>query len=30
MDQIADDFAQRYPRSGGARPVTSHKNRVTA
>jgi peptidoglycan-N-acetylglucosamine deacetylase len=28
MDEIADDFAQRYPRSGDARPVTTHKNRV--
>jgi peptidoglycan/xylan/chitin deacetylase (PgdA/CDA1 family) len=28
MDEIADDFAQRYPRSGEARPVTTHKNRV--
>jgi peptidoglycan/xylan/chitin deacetylase (PgdA/CDA1 family) len=28
MDEIADDFAQRYPRSGEARPVTAHKNRV--
>jgi peptidoglycan/xylan/chitin deacetylase (PgdA/CDA1 family) len=26
MDEIADDFAQRYPRSGDARPVTTHKN----
>jgi peptidoglycan-N-acetylglucosamine deacetylase len=30
MDEIADDFAQRYPRSGEARPVTTHKNRVEA
>ena len=30
MDEIADDFAQRYPRSGAARPVTTHKNRVEA
>jgi peptidoglycan-N-acetylglucosamine deacetylase len=30
MDEIADDFAQRYPRSGDARPVTSHKHRVGA
>jgi peptidoglycan/xylan/chitin deacetylase (PgdA/CDA1 family) len=30
MDEIADDFAQRYPRSGDARPVTAHKHRVTA
>jgi peptidoglycan-N-acetylglucosamine deacetylase len=28
MDEIADDFAQRYPRSGEARPVTSHKHGV--
>jgi peptidoglycan-N-acetylglucosamine deacetylase len=28
MDEIADDFAQRYPRSGEARPVTTHENRV--
>jgi peptidoglycan/xylan/chitin deacetylase (PgdA/CDA1 family) len=28
MDQIADDFAQRYPRGGEARPVTTHQNRV--
>ena len=28
FDEIADDFAQRYPRSGEARPVTAHKNRV--
>jgi peptidoglycan-N-acetylglucosamine deacetylase len=28
MDEIADDFAQRYPRSGDARPVTTHKNHV--
>jgi peptidoglycan-N-acetylglucosamine deacetylase len=28
MDEIADDFAQRYPRSGEARPVTSHKKRI--
>jgi peptidoglycan/xylan/chitin deacetylase (PgdA/CDA1 family) len=28
MDEIADDFAQRYPRSSEARPVTTHKNRV--
>jgi peptidoglycan-N-acetylglucosamine deacetylase len=26
MDEIADDFAQRYPRSGEARPVTTHEN----
>jgi peptidoglycan/xylan/chitin deacetylase (PgdA/CDA1 family) len=30
MDEIADDFAQRYPRSGDARPVTAHQHRVTA
>jgi peptidoglycan-N-acetylglucosamine deacetylase len=30
MDEIADDFAQRYPRSGDARPVTAHEHRVTA
>jgi peptidoglycan-N-acetylglucosamine deacetylase len=30
MDEIADDFAQRYPRSGEARPVTAHVNRVEA
>jgi peptidoglycan/xylan/chitin deacetylase (PgdA/CDA1 family) len=30
MDEIADDFAERYPRSGDARPVTSHKNQVKA
>jgi peptidoglycan/xylan/chitin deacetylase (PgdA/CDA1 family) len=30
MDEIADDFAQRYPRSGEARPVTAHKARVEA
>jgi peptidoglycan-N-acetylglucosamine deacetylase len=30
MDEIADDFAQRYPRSGEARPVTSHVNHVKA
>jgi peptidoglycan-N-acetylglucosamine deacetylase len=28
MDEIADDFAQRYPRSAEARPVTTHENRV--
>jgi peptidoglycan-N-acetylglucosamine deacetylase len=28
MDEIADDFAQRYPRSGDARPVTTHEHRV--
>jgi peptidoglycan-N-acetylglucosamine deacetylase len=28
MDEIADDFAQRYPRSGEARPVTTHQHRV--
>ena len=28
MDAIADDFAQRYPRSAEARPVTTHENRV--
>jgi peptidoglycan-N-acetylglucosamine deacetylase len=28
MDEIADDFAQRYPRSGEARPVTTHENPV--
>jgi peptidoglycan-N-acetylglucosamine deacetylase len=28
MDEIADDFAQRYPRSGKARPVTTHEHRV--
>jgi peptidoglycan-N-acetylglucosamine deacetylase len=28
MDEIADDFAQRYPRSAEARPVTTHQNRV--
>jgi peptidoglycan/xylan/chitin deacetylase (PgdA/CDA1 family) len=27
MDEIADDFARRYPRSGAERPVTSHKAR---
>jgi len=27
MDEIADDFAQRYPRGGSERPVTSHKAR---
>ena len=26
MDEIADDFAQRYPRNENARPVTTHKN----
>jgi peptidoglycan-N-acetylglucosamine deacetylase len=30
MDEIADDFAQRYPRSGDARPVTTHQHRVEA
>jgi len=30
MDEIADDFAQRYPRSREARPVTAHVNRVEA
>jgi hypothetical protein len=30
MDEIADDFAERYPRSGDARPVTAHKHGVTA
>jgi len=28
MDEIADDFARRYPRSGAERPVTSHKART--
>ena len=26
MDEIADDFAQRFPRSADARPVTAHKH----
>jgi peptidoglycan/xylan/chitin deacetylase (PgdA/CDA1 family) len=30
MNEIADDFAQRYPRSGDARPVTSHVSHVKA
>jgi peptidoglycan-N-acetylglucosamine deacetylase len=30
MDEIADDFAQRYPRGGEARPVTTHENRSEA
>ena len=30
MDEIADDFALRYPRSGAARPVTAHTHGVTA
>ena len=24
MDEIADDFAKRYPRSGDTRPVSAH------
>lgn len=27
MDEIADDFARRYPRGGSERPVTSHQAR---
>jgi hypothetical protein len=26
MDEIADDFARRFPRSEEARPVTAHTN----